>query len=80
MNVLQLTKDELMGEPEARTLVMNKSIMSFNVKITEKTANLNTGNKFDYDNVLYEIMNRESVDAPINYIKLNCVKKASNPV
>ena len=79
MNVLQLTKDELMGEPEARTLVMNKSIMSFNVKITEKTANLNTGNKFYYDNVLYEIMNRESVDAPINYIKLNCVKKASNP-
>jgi hypothetical protein len=54
--------------------------MSFNVKITEKTANLNTGNRFDYDNVLYEIMNRESVDAPVNYIKLNCVKKIANPV
>ena len=80
MNVLELTKDELMGEPEARTLVMNKSIMSFNVRITEKTANLNTGNKFDYDNVSYEIMNRESVDAPVNYIKLNCIRKITNPV
>ena len=79
MNVLQLTKDELMGEPQARTLVINKSIMSFNVKITDKTATLNTGNKFDYDNVSYEIMNRESVTAPISYIKLNCVRRILSP-
>ncbi len=79
MNILELTKDELIGEPEARTLVMNKSIMSFNVKITEKTANLNTGNKFDYDNISYEIMNRESVEAPVSYIKLNCIRKVAKP-
>ena len=79
MKILELTKDELMGEPEARMLVMNKSIMSFNVRITEKTANLNTGNKFDYDNVSYEIMNRESVDAPVNNIKLKSVRRIVTP-
>lgn len=80
MNVLVITRDELINDPEPRTLVTGKNIMSFNVKINDKTANLNTGNKFDYENTSYEIMNREPVDAPVSYIKFNCVRRVGNPV
>jgi hypothetical protein len=79
MNILEITRDELINEPEPRTLVTGKSIMSFNVKITDKTINLNTGNKFDYENVSYEIMNREPVQSTVDYLKFNCVRKIGKP-
>jgi hypothetical protein len=78
MNALKLTREELMGEPEERKLATGKSILSFNVKLSDKIANLNTGNKFDYQDELYEIMNRESVNSPVSYIKFNCIHKIAN--
>ena len=75
MNTLEFTEDELIREPQARSLVTGKSIMVFNVRVSEKTTNLNTGNKFAYQNESYEIMTREPVQAPISYLKFNCVRK-----
>lgn len=73
--ILEITKDELIREPEARNLNLGKSIMVFDLKITDKTTNLNTGNKFSYQNESYEIMNREPVQAPVNFLKFNCIHK-----
>lgn len=77
MNIaLELTREELIGEPQPRTLATGKSILSFNVKLSDKIANLNTGSKFGYRNELYEIMNREPVDSSqLRYIKFNCIHK-----
>ncbi|HEX8735358.1 MAG TPA: hypothetical protein VF721_08560 [Pyrinomonadaceae bacterium] len=75
MNALKLTREELVGEPEERKLATGKSILSFNVKISDKIAALNTGNRFDYRNELYEIMNKEPVNSPVSYIKFNCIQK-----
>jgi hypothetical protein len=74
-NTLEFTREELVGEPETRNLVNGKSIIVFNIKMSEKINNLNTSNKFVYQNELYEIMNRESVDSPNSYVKFNCVPK-----
>lgn len=73
--ILEITKDELIREPEARNLNLGRSIMVFDLKITDKTTNLNTGNKFSYQNELYEIMNREPVQAPESFLKFNCIHK-----
>lgn len=73
--ILEITKDELIREPEARNLNLGRSIMVFDLKITDKTTNLNTGNKFTYQNELYEIMNREPVQAPESFLKFNCIRK-----
>jgi hypothetical protein len=78
MSTLELTREELVSEPEERKLATGKSILSFNVKLSDKIINLNTGNKFDYQNELYEIMNKESVNSPVSYIKFNCIHKAVN--
>lgn len=75
MTTLEFTAAELVHEPQARSLVTGKSIMVFNIKISEKTTHLNTGNKFDYENESYEIMTREPVQAPVSYLKFNCVRK-----
>ncbi len=74
---LEFTADELIQAPQARSLVTGKSIMVFNVKMSDKTAHLNTGNKFDYQNESYEIMTRESIHAPVIYLKFNCVRKTA---
>lgn len=71
----EITTDELIGEPKARNLANGKSIIAFNLKISDKTANLNTGNKLHYQNELYEIMNREPVHSTIDYLKFNCFLK-----
>lgn len=73
---LEFTRNELTGEPETRNLATGKIIFAFNVKITDKIADLNTGDKFVYQNESYEIMNRESVNSPVSYIKFNCFRKA----
>jgi hypothetical protein len=72
MERLKFTEDELVNKPETRSLVTGKIITSFNVKITEKTVNLNTGTKFEYEDGLFEIMNRESVQSTTDYLKFNC--------
>ena len=71
MDKLEFTDEELIGAPESRSLATGKVITAFNVRITEKTANLNTGTKFEYNNELYEIMNRELVNSTVDYLKLN---------
>lgn len=78
MERLKFTEDELVNKPESRSLVLGKIITSFNVKITEKTVNLNTGVKFEYENELYEIMNREPVQSTNDYLKFNCVHLSAN--
>lgn len=72
---LEFTRNELVGEPEERSLATGKPIVSFNMKITEKIINLNTGDRFDYQNKSYEIMNKESINSPVSYLKFNCFLK-----
>jgi hypothetical protein len=78
MTTVELTREELVGEPEPRKLATGKNIISFNVRVSEKIENLNSGHKFDYQSGLYEIMNREPVDAPVKYVKFNCVQQIVN--
>ena len=73
INVLEITKDELVGEPISRSLVTGKSITVFNIKSSGRTNDLNTGKKFSYQNESFEVMNREPVQAPVSYTKFNCV-------
>jgi hypothetical protein len=80
MEILKFTDDELVNKPETRSLVTGKIITSFNVKITEKTVNLNTGVKFEYGGDLFEIMNRESVQSTTDYLKFNCAHLSVNKV
>lgn len=80
MAILEFTAAELVHAPEARSLVTGKSIMVFNVKISEKTAHLNTSDKFDYNDESFEIMTREPVQAPVSYIKFNCVRRVAKVV
>lgn len=75
MTVLEFSRNELNAEPEERKLVTGKKIVVFNIKLSDKTTNLNTGKKFDYQNDSYEIMNREPVDSPAPYVKFNCVRR-----
>lgn len=72
---LEFTRDELTEDPVERNLNVNKSIVVFNIKQSEKTSKLNTGNKFNYEHYTYEIMNRESVQSLENYVKFNCIRK-----
>lgn len=73
--ILEFGRHELTSEPEERHLNFNRTIVVFNINLSEKVSNLNTGNKFNYQNEIFEVMNRETVNEPINYIKFNCVRK-----
>lgn len=73
--ILEFSRHELTSEPEERHLNFNKTIVVFNINLSEKVSNLNTGNKFNYQNETFEIMNREPVNEPINYVKFNCIRK-----
>lgn len=72
INVLEINRDELIGEPVSRNLILGKSITVFNIKSSQKTNDLNTGKKFEYQNESFEI--REQVQAPVSYTKFNCVR------
>jgi len=73
--ILEFSRHELTSEPEERHLNFNRTIVVFNINLSEKVSNLNTGNKFNYQNEIFEVMNREPVNEPINYIKFNCTRK-----
>jgi hypothetical protein len=75
---LEFVRNELTEDPVERQLNMSRNIVVFNIKQSDKTGNLNTGHKFIYQNETYEIMNREAVDSPENYVKFNCVRKNSD--
>jgi hypothetical protein len=75
-SALEFTRNELVSEPEERNLNFNKSIVVFNIYKCDKINSLNTGNKFIYQDKTYEVMNREPVDSPKNYVKFNCIRKA----
>ena len=74
-SALEFARTDLVSEPEDRHLNMNKSIVVFNIQKSDKLNSLNTGSKFIYQDETYEVMNREPVDSPKNYIKFNCVRK-----
>lgn len=74
MDVLTFTDEELIGPPESRSLVTGKIITAFNVRITQKTVDLNTGVKFEYNDEMFEIMNREHVHSISDYLKFNCAR------
>jgi hypothetical protein len=76
--ILEFSRNELVSEPEERILNFNRSIVVFNINPSDKIGSLNTGNKFNYQNETYEVMNREPVDEPVNYVKFNCVRKVVN--
>lgn len=73
--ILEFTKTELIDEPLERQLNMSRSIVVFNIKKSDKTNNLNTGQQFNYEQEIYEIMNREQVESVKDYVKFNCVLK-----
>lgn len=74
-SILEFNRTELVSEPEERNLNFGKSIVVFNINKSEKINTLNTGNKFNYQDETYEVMNRENIDSPKNYVKFNCVRK-----
>jgi hypothetical protein len=74
MDVLTFTDEELISPPESRSLVTGKIITAFNVRITQKTVDLNTGVKFEYNDEMFEIMNREHVHSISDYLKFNCAR------
>jgi len=76
--ILEFSRNELVSEPEERNLNFNKSIVVFNINKSDKIVSLNTGNKFNYQNETYEVMNRELVDSPKNYVKFNCIRKVAD--
>ncbi len=76
--ILELNRNELTSEPQERQLNMSKTIVVFNIKISDKTEHLNTGIKFIYNVDTYEIMNREQIDSPENYVKFNCLRTSPN--
>lgn len=78
MERLTFTDDELISPPESRSLVTGKVITAFNVRITKKTIDLNTGVKFEYRDELFEIMNREHVHSVSDYLKFNCARLGVN--
>jgi hypothetical protein len=78
MDKLTFTDDELISPPESRSLVTGKVITAFNVRINKKTADLNTGVKFEYQDELFEIMNREHVNSISDYLKFNCAHLKNN--
>lgn len=80
MDRLTFTDDELINPPESRSLVTGKVITAFNVRITKKTVDLNTGVKFEYQDELFEIMNREHVHSISDYLKFNCAHLKSEKV
>ena len=73
--ILEFSRNELVSEPEERNLNFNRSIVVFNINTSDKIGSLNTGNKFNYQNETYEVMNRELVDAGIRYVKFNCIRE-----
>ncbi len=73
--ILEFSRNELVSDPEERNLNFNRSIVVFNINPSDKIGSLNTGNKFNYQNETYEVMNREPIDEPINYVKFNCIRK-----
>ena len=78
---LEISKNDLVGEPEKRQLVIGKRVTVFNLKISDKTQNLNTGQKLLYEDKIYEIMNREFVHSSVDYLKFNCIfKVVDNPL
>ena len=57
---------------------IGKSIVVFNLMKSDKITVLNTGDKFNYEYETYEVMNRELVDSPKNYVKFNCLRKVKS--
>jgi hypothetical protein len=73
--ILEFEIVDLITPPTERKLNINRSIVVFNIKTSDKTISLNTGDVFTYENQIYEIMNRENIDSPDNYVKFNCLRK-----
>jgi hypothetical protein len=77
---LEISKDDLVSEPEKRQLIIGKRVTVFKLKISDKTVNLNTGQKLLYEDKIYEIMNRELVNSREDYLRFNCFfKTMANP-
>lgn len=76
--ILEFSRNELVSEPEERSLNIHRSIVVFNINTSDKISDLTTGKKFNYQNETYEVMNREPVDMGIRYVKFNCIRKTVN--
>jgi hypothetical protein len=75
VKITELLEDELVAAPAPHTLAVGKSIVVFNLKVNSKTSALKTGNEFEYAGEIYEVMNTYRVQAAIDYLKLNSIKK-----
>jgi hypothetical protein len=76
--ILEFSRNELVSEPEERSLNIHRSIVVFNINTSDKITDLTKGKKFNYQNETYEVMNREPVDMGIRYVKFNCISKSMN--
>lgn len=76
--ILEFQPTDLTTPPTERNLNINRSIVVFNIRTSDKTIGLNTGNTFTYENHTYEIMNRENIDSPDNYVKFNCLRRVAD--
>jgi hypothetical protein len=75
---LEFQPSDLTAPPTERKLNINRSIIVINIRKSDKTAYLNTGNSFTFENQVYEVMNREEIDSPDNYVKFNCLHKVNS--
>lgn len=75
---LEFQVTDLVTLPIERKLNINRIIVVFNIRKSDKTAHLNTGQTFTFENEIYEVMNRETIDSPDNYVKFNCLRKVTD--
>lgn len=76
--ILEFQAADMIALPIERKLNMNRIIVVFNIRKSDKTILLNTGQMFTFENEIYEVMNRETIDSPDNYVKFNCLRKKAD--
>lgn len=70
--IINIEKDDIIIGPSERKIAMNIAMVFFRVKPSSKTAELDTGRKFRFDNKIYQIMNREKMHDENDYLNINC--------
>lgn len=70
--VISIEMDDVLIGPSERKIAMNITMVFFRVKPSSKTAELDTGRKFRFNNKLYRIMNREKMHDENDYLNINC--------
>lgn len=70
--IVNIETDDIIIGPSERKIAMNITMVFFRVKPSSKTAELDTGKKFRFNNQTYQIMNREKMHDENDYLNINC--------